>query len=180
MVNASRESKSATIKQRAIYVYLPSHEMVARWKQLAGKSGGSISKFVIEHVENSVRQEEGAEEYISLTELVDEIRVLREENRELQKRNRMLDTVVDRLEKELREYRSKPFVEDDAVGVRKYQSDLLDLFRKRGVVRKDEVVELLGVDRSEIVTIKGIFKQIEGLEEYGVIKDVGAKWKWMG
>jgi hypothetical protein len=179
MVVGSQESKSATIKQRAIYVYLPSHEMVARWKQLAERSGGSISKFVIEHVENSLRQEEGEEEYISRTELVDEIRVLREENRELQKRNRMLDTVVDRLEKELREYRSKPFAEDEAVGVRKYQSDLLDLFKKRGVIRKDELLELLDVDPSETVTIKGIRKQIEGLEEYGVIRDVGAKWKWV-
>ena len=134
---------------------------------------------MIEHVENSLRQEEGEEEYISRTELVDEIRVLREENRELQKRNKMLDTVVDRLEKELREYRSKPFVEDDAIGVRKYQSDLLELFKKRGVVRKDEVLELLGVDPSETVTVKGIRKQIEGLEEYGVIRDVGAKWKWV-
>jgi hypothetical protein len=91
----------------------------------------------------------------------------------------MLDTVVDRLEKELREYRSKPFAEDDASVVRKYQSDLLNLFRKRGVVRKDEVLELLGVDPSETVTIKGIRKQIEGLEDYGLIRDAGAKWKWV-
>ena len=50
--------KTETIKQRAIYVYLPSHDMVEKWKNLAKKSGTSISKFVAEHVENSLRQEE--------------------------------------------------------------------------------------------------------------------------
>ncbi len=179
MVVGGQESKSATIKQRAIYVYLPSHRMVDRWKELASRSGGSISKFVIEHVENSLRQEEGEEEYLPRSELVDEIRILREENRELKKRNKMLDAVVDRLEKELREYRSKPFADEGVVGVRKFQPELIDLFKKRGVVRKDEVLELLGVDPSEIVTVKAIRRQIEGLEEYGVIRDVGAKWKWV-
>jgi hypothetical protein len=49
--------KTETIKQRAIYVYLPSQEMVDRWKKLAKEHGTSISKFVAENVENSLRQE---------------------------------------------------------------------------------------------------------------------------
>ena len=97
----------------------------------------------------------------------------------MQKRCRMLDTVVERLERELREYRVKPFVDDDVVGVRQYQGDLINLFKRRGVVRKDELLVSLGVDPSEVVAIKGIRKQISGMEEYGIIKDVGAKWKWV-
>ena len=38
--------KTETIKQRAIYVYLPSIEMVKRWKELAKSQGASISRFV--------------------------------------------------------------------------------------------------------------------------------------
>lgn len=50
--------KTETIKERAIYVYLPSKEQKERWQRYAEKLGVSISKFVIEHVENSLMREE--------------------------------------------------------------------------------------------------------------------------
>jgi len=53
--------KTRTIKDRAIYVYLSSLEMVEDWKQRAGKAGMSVSKFVVERVEESIRREEGEE-----------------------------------------------------------------------------------------------------------------------
>ena len=178
-LNSCSSRKTDTIKQRSIYVYLPTFDMVDKWKKLADEVGVSISKFVIEHVENSLRQEEGVADYTSRLELIEKNKMLQEENLDLQKRCKMLDTVVERLEKELREYRVKPFVDDDAIGVRQYQGDLINLFKRRGVVRKDEILASLGVDPSEVVAIKGIRKQISGLEEYGIIKDVGAKWKWV-
>ena len=177
-LNSCDQSKSATIKKRAIYVYLPSFEMTDKWKKRADDAGVSISKFVIEHVENSLRQEEGEVDYESRLDLIEKNKMLQEENLDLQKRCKMLDTVVERLEGELREYRVKPFV-DDAFGVRQYQSDLIHLFKRRGVVRKDEVLSSLGIDPSDSFVVKGVMKQISGLEEYGIIKDVGAKWKWM-
>ena len=69
--------KTETIKQRAIYVYLPSHEMVDRWKTLADKSGTSISKFVAEHVQNSLRREED-DEYLTRGSLIEENQNLKE------------------------------------------------------------------------------------------------------
>ncbi len=55
--------KTESIKQRSIYVYLPSLEMVDDWKKRAKKGNVSISQFVIEHVANSLRQEEGEDDY---------------------------------------------------------------------------------------------------------------------
>jgi hypothetical protein len=48
-----------TIEDRAIYVHLPSLEIVEDWKRRAEKAGVSVSKFVIERVEDSIRREEG-------------------------------------------------------------------------------------------------------------------------
>lgn len=50
--------KANTIKQRSIYVYLSPEELTNKWKESAEKEGTSISKFVIEHVENSLNQVE--------------------------------------------------------------------------------------------------------------------------
>lgn len=174
----AKKSKTETIKERAIYVYLPSLGMVKEWKELAKKAGVSISKFVIEHVENSLRQEE-ENHFTPRSELIEKIRELREENKELKKRNKMLDTVIDRLEDELRTYRVKPFLEEEFSGIRKYEKDLINLFKERKEVRKDELLELLEVNPMNGEVVKGINKQIENLEKYGLIKDTGRGWKWM-
>ena len=125
-LNSCSPRKTETIKQQAIYVYLPTVEMIDKWKKRADGVGVSISKFVIEHVENSLRQEEGEADYESRLELIEKNKMLQEENLDLQKRGKMLDTVVERLEGELREYRVKPFIDDDVVGVRRYQDDLIN------------------------------------------------------
>ena len=66
--------KTETIKDRAVYVYLPSLEMVENWRRRAEKAGVSISKFVVERVEDSIRREEGEEGYLSRAELVRRLR----------------------------------------------------------------------------------------------------------
>lgn len=178
--NSSSRGKTKTIKKRLIYVYLPSLKIVNKWKKLAGEAGVSISKFVMEHVENSLHQEENEGEYTTRLELIHKNKQLVDENVDLRKRTRMLDTVVGRLEDELREYRVRPFVDEDFAGVRKYQSEIIDLFKEKGIIRKDDMLRFLGVNASEREVVKGVWKQVSGLESYGLVRDMGAKWKWMG
>ena len=53
------KGKTDTIKKRAIYVYPPSQTMADEWKSKANKVNTSISKYVIDRVEDSLRKEEG-------------------------------------------------------------------------------------------------------------------------
>ncbi|MGQ9543313.1 MAG: hypothetical protein ACUVTM_04405, partial [Candidatus Bathyarchaeia archaeon] len=104
--------KTKTIKQRAIYVYLPSLEMVRDWKERAEKAGVSVSKFIVERVEDSVRREEGEEGYLSRLELVKRLRDAEEELKKLRDENRLLKRLVKNLDGELRRYRTMPFIEE--------------------------------------------------------------------
>ena len=174
----TKKSKTETSKERLIYVYLPSHEMTEKWKKLANKSDTSISKFVIEHVENSIQQEDGKESYITRIELLKEVQQLKEENQQLRKQNKMMDTVVDRLDSELRGYRVQPFVEEDFTGIRKYETEIIALFKQKKEIRKEDLLDFLHINATDSKTVKGIQKQIENLEQYGLIKDRGVKWTW--
>jgi len=49
--------RTQTIKERAIYVYLPSIEQKVRWEESTRKHGTSVSEFVIETIEDSFRKE---------------------------------------------------------------------------------------------------------------------------
>jgi len=178
MNEKKKKSKTGTIKERSIYVYLPSHEMVRKWKDLAGKSGSSISKFVIENVDNSLEMEQNKGSYTSRVELLEQIKVLRDENKELHRKTRMLDTLVDRYEAELRDYRVKPFLEEDFTGIRKYEKELIDLLKTHGEIRKERILDLLEIDPMDSDNVKGITRQIDNLESYGLIRDIGGKWRW--
>ena len=107
-------------------------------------------------------------------------RRLTEENKELQRKNKILDTVVDRLEEELRSYRIKSFISNDFSGIRDYEKDLINLFREKKEIRKENLIDFLNIKSSDTNSIKGISKQIENLEKYGLLKDLGGKWIWKG
>ncbi len=124
------KGKTETIKARAVYVYLPSLEMVEDWKQRAEKGGVSISKFVIERVEDSVRREEGEEGYVGRADLIRKLRDAEEELGKLRSENRLLKKLAENLDNELRRFRAQPFIDKEFEGVRKFDKDLIDLFRR--------------------------------------------------
>ena len=171
----AKKCKTDTIKQRAIYVYLPSIETANRWKRIAVEEKISISKFVIEHVENSLNQEK---EHTPRINLIKNIQRFKEENDELRKQNRMLNKVVDSLDEELRSFRLKPFLDPLSDGIRQYEKELIEVFRKRTFLRNDEILDVLNIDSKETDSIKAINKQLENLQSYGLITVVSGGWKW--
>ena len=171
--------KEKNLKERAVYVYLPSVEQANRWKELAEKHGLSISKFVVEHVENSIQQEEDPE-YKPRGELINKIRELSDEIKELSSDNRQKRVVLDKLEGELRRYRAEPFLENDFVGTRKYDQEIVNVLRKGVFVRNDDLLDILGIDPRESEFVRAVSRQLENLESYGLVSPTPRGWRWNG
>jgi hypothetical protein len=169
--------KTDTIKQRSIYVYLPSHDMVQRWKTLAKNSGTSISKFVAEHVENSLREEEA--EYKSRSTLIEENRKLSETLNEKERRIGHLELLVEKLEQDLRQYRAQLFTDEEFTGVRSSDKKLVELLREPGVHDNDVILSRLGIKPTEEDPIKAVSKQLELLQSYGLVKATPRGWSWV-
>ena len=178
-VEGERRKKTETIKERAVYVYLPSHEMVKAWKERAERQGISISKFVIEHVENSLQQEEDPL-YKPRGELAREISEFRTEIKELKEDNRQKRIVIERLENELRRYRAEVFLEENFKGVRKYDKELIDILKRHSVVDNDELLGYLGIDLRDSELVKAVLNQLESLEAYGLVSPTKRGWRWLG
>jgi len=129
-------------------------------------------------VENSLRQEEGPG-YKPRADLLREVSKTREELGEERKKNRRLDLVVEKLEKELRRYRVKPFLDEDFAGVRVFQKELVEGLREEGILRNEQILYRLGVDPTEQEAIKGISRQLEILAEYGLVQYTLKGWRWI-
>jgi len=172
--------KTDTIKERAIYVYLPSHEVVHDWKSRAKRAGVSISRFVFDRVEDSIRKEEGEEGYLSRLELIKRLKDVDEELKGLREENRMLRRLVENLETELKRYRSKPFLEEGFEGIRAFDKELVELLKTGRSYTDDEILAHLNINPSEPDLVKAVGKQLEALESYGLVEFVGRGWKWKG
>ena len=149
------------------------------WRRYAKVSGKSLSKFVFEIVEDYIRksQDKGFE---SRLELIKKLRSLEEEVKQLRNENRMLRKLVENLEKELRRYRAQPFLEPHFEGVRRFDRELIELLRKGETLNEEEILDRLGVDPSETEYVKAISRQLEILEEYGLVEFTGRGWRWRG
>lgn len=168
--------KTETIKRRAIYVYLPSLEMAERWKALAEAAGTSISKFVAEHVENSLRLDE--EGYRSRGSLIEENQRLREALREREKQVARLEMLVEKLEADLRQYRSRMFLDEDFTGIRRFEKRLVEILREPGVHENDAILSRLGIRPHETEAVKAVSSQLQRLQAYGLVKATPRGWKW--
>jgi predicted DNA-binding protein len=112
------------LRERSIYVYLPSVEMAEGWRNLAKQSGRTVSKFVSEHVENSLKQEEDDSSFRPRVELIRQLKEKDEEIVGLTEESRLMKQLANCLDKELKRYRMQPFVEKEYQGVRSYDRHL--------------------------------------------------------
>jgi hypothetical protein len=172
------KGKTETIKKRAIYVYLPSQKMVEDWKRKAQEAGTSISKFVIDKVEDSIRTEEGEEGYLSRLELIRKMSSSEEELNVLRKDNRLLKKLVENLDNEAKRLRAEPFLDDSFRGVRRFNQEIIDLLKQAGSYSGDEILSHLNINPSDTDLVKAVNKQLEVLESYGLVEYVGRGWKW--
>jgi len=172
--------KTQTIKDRAVYVYLPSLEMVEDWKERAERADVSTSKFVIERVEDSIRREKGEQGYLSRLELINRLRKSGEELKDLRDENRMLKRLVENLDKELKRYRLQPFVEERFEGVRRYDRELIELLKKGDSYNDEEILAHLNIDPSDSDLVKAVSRQLEALGAYGLVDYRGRGWRWRG
>ena len=167
--------KKKELKKRAIYVYPPS-EMSEKWKKTAEESGESISKFVIEHVENSLNRDE--EGFSSRSTLLEENKHLRETLHVKDKRVEHLELLIEKLEEDLRFYRSKMFTDNEFTGVRSYDKKLIEILREPGTHSTEELLTRLRIKQNETEAIKAISRQLENLEAYGLARSTMKGWIW--
>ncbi len=150
--------------------------MSEKWKNIAKESGESISKFVIEHVENSLNRD--VEGFSSRSTLLEENKHLRETLQDKDKRVEHLGLLVEKLEEDLRFYRSKMFTDSEFTGVRSYDRKLIEILREPGTHSNEELLSRLRIKQNETEAIKAVSQQLENLEAYGLVKSTMKGWIW--
>ena len=169
--------RTGEMKNKAIYVYSKSPQMATEWKTLAKKAGLSISKFIVEHVENSLKSTDN--NVTSRLDLIAENSKLNEQLTDLEKRLRRQDSLIDKLEEDLRQTRASIFLQDTDTGIKDYERKLVDLLREPGAHTDEEILRRLGIKQTEVEAIKAVSTQLENLQAYGAAKRTNKGWTWV-
>ena len=176
-------NKTKTSRKRSITVYPPTQQMKENWFKIAKQEGQSVSNFVIEVIESYIQDGNSANPKKNLLKNIETIQeqneTLRCENIELQKKVDTLDTLTNRYEEQLQSNRNKAFIENDKKArIRDYQKNLSELFLQKTSISENEIIDLLHIDPQDTETLKAINKQIEELEDYGVLQKIRGGWRW--
>lgn len=153
--------------------------MANDWKDRAKKSNVSISQFVLEHVGNSLRQEEGEESYKPRAALIQELQKKDEEIQKLTKENEIVKRAFEQVEIELRRYRAEPFLDNNFQGIRKYDKQLVELLKKGKAIDSDHLLHLLRISPKETELVKAVSRQLENLQAYGLVQKTHHGWRWV-
>jgi len=143
----------------------------------------SFSSWIVNNVRENLesRSDRGTSRKI----LEEENSNLKEELATLNKKLRDVTTIKENLEKDIKKYRSEPFLKSDFQGIRKYDKELIDILRnaksatkKHRYVSNDEILSRLGIKPTNSDLVKSVSVQLSRLESYGLIKSGPKGWRW--
>ena len=170
--------KTDTIKDRRVDVYVDTIDRKKRWAQNAEEAGESLSTFVQQCVEYALTQ--GGPDFTELGEESKQIQELEEEVRDLRKDVKQKEIVIEKLESELKQLRTQPFLEEEFEGTRKYDQELIEELQRADRIDGDELLRRLDIDPTETELVKGIDTQLQQLEDYGLVRSTPQGWEWDG
>lgn len=173
-----RPRKSETIKERTVNVYLPEKYMLKEWKQVAAEHKMSLSRFIIERVEDTFKERGDGERYTRL-DLIERNQMLERENGALRKELELKTKVYKALDQENKSLRNKPWLDPDHHGKRHFGRELITLLNRRKRITFNELLPALGIIPTEMESMKAINNQLTILTGYGLIQQDLKGWKWL-
>jgi len=168
--------KTDTIKDRRVDVYVDTIDRKERWSEIAEEEDESLSQFVQQCVEYAIEQ--GGPDFTELGAESKQIQELEAEVSDLRQDVKQKEIVIDKLETELKELRTQPFLEEEFEGKRTFDQELIEELQRADRLTGDELLRRLDVDPSETELVTGIDTQLQQLEAYGLVRSTPQGWVW--
>jgi hypothetical protein len=170
--------KTETIRQRAITVYLPTKEMVEKWKAEADKHDMSLSSFITEIVDDAMRRKLAGvtpreELEKRLNESLSELKVLKGKLESADVAQKRADETIADYRKRLE--RTVP--EELDAGI---TSQLVSAFMKKGTILVEEIPEKAGIDLNDHEGMVKIHLSLNFLKAGGLVENRVFDWRWKG
>ena len=162
-------------RDRTATTYLPSKELLDKWKSDAQSHRCSVSDYIFEMVEKARRDSDKPDSSPMLAKEVMEVkgRCLR-----LEEENNLLKLSLDNAQTEIYKLRFGAFNVLDRNAAGEYDRNLVDLLRRGGTHTAREILATLGIDPRDSQAVKIVSVQLEELRRFGLVKETVNGWMW--
>jgi len=164
-------------KHRRTEVVLPNEQMLQDWKEQAKKGKKTLSKFIVEKVNETMLAE--VDDGLPSRSMLNHENIIHLKRiQELEDFLKRKDRDLDRMDRDLERYRAEAHLNQDFQGAREMHQKLVDLFISRKTILKIELLGLLQILPAEKKLIESINTQLELFKASGLIEDLSDKWSW--
>jgi hypothetical protein len=170
--------RTETLKQRAVYLYVPTEKMLAKWKTEAGRFGMSLSGFLVEVIDDAMRRNPSGltpREKVEkeLNQAASDLQAVRMQRDSFRSRLEDSEATVARYRESLEDVFS--YVPDE-----KIQKKVVSLFLKRGSWQIGDFTREAGADAGKTEELSKIQRTIEHLKRIGLVEGDFGEWRWLG
>jgi hypothetical protein len=170
--------RTETLKQRAVYLYVPTEKMLAKWKTEADRFGMSLSSFLVEVIDDAMRRNPAGltpREKVEkeLSQATSDLQAVRMQRDSFRSRLEDSEATIARYRESLEDVLS--YVPDEKV-----QKKVVSLFLKRGRWQIDDFMREAGADTGKAEDLSKIQRTIEHLKRVGLVEGDFGEWRWLG
>jgi len=152
--------------------------MLKEWQKVAAEHKMSLSRFIIERVEETLKEHGDGERY-TRRDIIGRNQKLERENGALRKELELKTKVYEALDQENKNLRNQPWLDPVHQGKRQFGRELITLLNQRKRITFNELLPALGIKPTEMESMKAINNQITILIGYGLIQQDLKGWKWL-
>jgi len=168
--------KTETIRQRAVTIYLPTKEMVEKWKAEADLNDMSLSGFITEIVDDAMRKRSAGmtpreELEKRLVEAETELKILKG-------KLESADVALKRADETIADYRKRlerTVPEELDAGI---TSQLVTAFMKSRTILVEKIPESVGIGLDDHEGMVKVLKSLNFLRASGLVENQMFEWRW--
>jgi hypothetical protein len=185
MNKGRKKAPATTAHKRRITLYLSSKPQIDKWTTEADKAGLSVSKFIQSIVNDYFEEGDILKSQKTLEKQLLEsnkkIQQLHQNNVELLKKTKMLETLTDKYEEDIKRLKNQAFATEYITdGIRTHDKELVKLFREKKNVKEHEIFEFLNVDPKDKEAVRAVENQLTRYLAEDIIKIYKGCYQWIG
>jgi predicted nuclease with TOPRIM domain len=162
-------------KNRRFEIYFPSEEFLKKWKDQAEAARMPLSKWIFETVEATEEDES-----IPALDLIKDQEALRDQNRNLKRELENAKAELERQKTELFKLKHEALLLPVPEGVVQLNEKIVDALRSGGTWSSRELLKELNVSPNDIEAIEITTRQLQMLQDFGLVREGVKGWRWIG
>ena len=162
------QGRTGTIKQRSVYVYVPTEEMLEEWKKAAKNYDVSLSRFIVEVVDDAVSK--NTKGISKRAEIEAELAKKVAESASLEEKNEALRSIMRTTDTELAAYRAAISATAPPSHDEEMLRRLFGIFHDRLHWRMQDIPSAIGISTDDQEGMRRLQKTLDWLRELGMIE----------